>query len=250
MGATRTDERGTAASTLGAVALEAAERYDGTALKFKSGDDWKDVSYSEFGETVRALAKGLIALGIEPGDRVAVLGETRPEWTYADFAALCAGAVVVPVYHTASPEEIQHVLGDSGARLIVCEDGDQIEKVEKIRGELDKLERIVSFDDFDELRAKGEDVDDGEVEKRLEAVSADDLFTLIYTSGTTGPPKGCCLTHANYRANLDMVEQIAEFGEGSTVFVFLPLAHALTRVTRSEERRVGKECRSRWSPYH
>jgi long-chain acyl-CoA synthetase len=232
MGATRTDERGTAARTLGAIVLEAADRYDSTALKYKSGEDWKDVSFGELGKSVRGIARGLIAMGIEPGDRVAVIGETRPEWTYADFGALCAGAVVVPVYHTASAEEIQHVLGDSGARLLFYEDDDQLEKVEKIRGELDALEHVISFAAFDELREKGDEIDDGEVDRRVEAVSDDDLFTLIYTSGTTGPPKGCCLTHTNYRANIDMVESIADFGEESTVFVFLPLAHALTRVTQ------------------
>src|SRR3954467_13695968 len=92
MGATRTDERGTAARTLGAIVLEAADRYDSTALKYKSGEDWKDVSFGELGKSVRGIARGLIAMGIEPGDRVAVIGETRPEWTYADFGALCAGA--------------------------------------------------------------------------------------------------------------------------------------------------------------
>jgi long-chain acyl-CoA synthetase len=231
-------KRSTGEATLSAMALAAAERHDGAALNYHDGDDWQEMSYADFGETVREVARGLIALGIEPGERVAILSDTKAQWTIADFGALCAGAVVVPVYHTASGEEAQHVLSDSGSKLIFCEDSDQLSKVKEVWDDTD-LEHAVLFEgeadgaiSLDELRAKGKDVDEDEVQRRLDDISGDDLFTIIYTSGTTGAPKGCELTHANYRADMDALEELVEMGEDTVVFVFLPLAHALTRITQ------------------
>jgi long-chain acyl-CoA synthetase len=231
-------ERSTGEKTLGAMALAAAERGDGAALKYKAGDEWQELSYSDFGQTVREVARGLIALGIEPGDRVAILSDTKADWAIADFGALCAAAVVVPVYHTASSDEAKHVLSDSGSRLIFCEDSDQLSTVREVWDDTD-LEHAVLFEGeaegaitLDELRAKGEDVDEDEVKRRLDNASPDDLFTIIYTSGTTGAPKGCELTHANYRADMDALEETVDLGDDTTVFVFLPLAHALTRITQ------------------
>jgi long-chain acyl-CoA synthetase len=227
----------TGEATLAGMALAAAERHDGAALKYKAGDDWEELSYADFGKVVREVAKGLIALGIEPGDRVAILSDTKADWTIADFGALCAGAVVVPVYHTSSADEAKHVLSDSGSRLIFCENEDLLDTVREVWDDTD-LEHAVLFEGeadnaitLDELRSKGEDVDDDEVQRRLENISSDDLFTIIYTSGTTGAPKGCELTHGHYRADMDALEELVEFGEETIVFVFLPLAHALTRIT-------------------
>src|SRR3954465_6415347 len=109
--------QGTGAATLAAMALEAAERYDGGALKYKDGDDWAEMSWDELGKAVREVAAGLIDLGIEPGERVAILSETRAEWTLADLGVIVAGAVVVPIYQTASAEEARHVLEDSESKL-------------------------------------------------------------------------------------------------------------------------------------
>jgi long-chain acyl-CoA synthetase len=231
-------ERSTGKETLGAMVLAAADRGDAAALRYKAGEEWKDVSYSELGTTVREVARGLIALGVEPGDRVAILSDTKADWTVADFGALCAAAVVVPVYHTASSEEAQHVLSDSGAKLVFCDNPDRLATVQEV-WEDTELEHAVLFEGeaeraitLDELRKKGEDVDEDEVKRRLDDVSGDDLFTIIYTSGTTGAPKGCELTHANYRADMDALEELVELGDETIIFVFLPLAHALTRITQ------------------
>jgi long-chain acyl-CoA synthetase len=231
-------KRSTSEETLSGMVLAAAERYDGAALKYHDGEDWREMSYPDLGQTVRELARGLIALGIEPGERVAILSDTKAPWTIADFGALCAGAVVVPVYHTASADEAKHVLSDSGSKLIFCEDSDQLDTVREVWDDTE-LEHAVLFEGdaegaitLDELRAKGKEVDEDEVQRRLDNVSEDDLFTIIYTSGTTGAPKGCELTHANYRTDMDALEELVEFGDETVVFVFLPLAHALTRITQ------------------
>ena len=235
--ATRAEES-TGARTMAAVALEAAERYDGVAVSYRDGDERVEVSYPELGRIVREIAKGLIALGIEPGERIAILAQTRPEWTYADFGGLCAGATVVPVYQTNSPDECRHVLADSDARLVFCEDAEQLAKIEEIRGELPALEHVVAFTEasegtlsLEDLRARGSDVEDERLDERVSAVDADNPYTFVYTSGTTGPPKGCVLTHANCRANMDQVEGVIDFSD-SVFYVFLPLAHVLTRVVQ------------------
>jgi long-chain acyl-CoA synthetase len=239
VGTEEATERSTGAQTMGAMLLAAASEHEGTALRFKQDDEWQEVSYAELGDHVRAIAQGLIELGIEPGDRVAIFSDTRAEWTLADFAVLCAGAVSVPVYQTSSAEECRHVLSDSEARLVFCESEELLDRVEEVRGDCPALEHVVllaaqrdGVQNLNDLRERGESVDERQVDERVEAVSGDDLFTLIYTSGTTGPAKGCRLTHSNYRANLSMMEQTAGFGGDATVFVFLPLAHALTRMTQ------------------
>ena len=226
-------------TTMAAMVLEAARSRRAPAIRHKDGGSWQQVGYDQLGRTVTALARGLIALGVEPGDRVAVLSQTRPEWTYADFAILCVGAVTVPVYHTNSPDECRYVLEHSGARVLFCEDADQLAKVEAIRGQIPALEHVIAFTgardgalSLEDLRGRGEEVDEGRVHDRALAVSHDDLATIVYTSGTTGPPKGCMLTHGNLRADLDMVNQRISFPAGTVFFAFLPLAHALTRIVQ------------------
>src|SRR5215211_5606367 len=244
MGGQTAAERATQTPTLAAMALECARRYDGAALKYKDGGNWTELSYGELGEAVNEVAAGLIALGVEPGDRVAIHSDTRPEWTLADLGGICAATVVVPIYQTASAEEARHVLEDSGTTLVFCENEELLATAREASDGLG-VEHFVLFEGeaegaltLAELRERGAEAA-GEVEKRVEQVEPDDVFTLIYTSGTTGPPKGCVLTHANYRANCDMVEQVADFGSEAVVFIFLPLAHALTRVTQMVTLDVG-----------
>jgi long-chain acyl-CoA synthetase len=233
-----TAEQGTGTSTLAEMTLEAASRYDGAALKYKEGDDWTEMSWEELGKAVREIAAGLIELGIEPGQRVAIFSDTRAEWTLADLGGIVAGAHVVPIYHTASTEEANHVLEDSESRLVFVENEEKLDTAREASEGL-QVEHYVLFEGEDddaisleELREKGQGADDSALDERVKNISEDDVFTLIYTSGTTGPPKGCVLTHGNYRSNSNMVVQTVEIGQEDTVFVFLPLAHALTRMTQ------------------
>jgi long-chain acyl-CoA synthetase len=231
-------ERSTGAQTLAEMVLAATDRGDGIALKYRASDGWREVSHHDFGRAVREIARGVAALGIEPGDKVAILSDTRMEWTLADFGTLCAAAVVVPIYHTASVEEAQHVLSDSGSKLIFCDSPEQLEKIREIWGETELANAVLfegQADDalsLEDLRREGEKVDEGELRRRLDGVTSDDLFTIIYTSGTTGPPKGCLLTHGNYLADIAALEEVVELGEETILFVFLPLAHALTRIAQ------------------
>jgi long-chain acyl-CoA synthetase len=209
---------------------------DRVALKHKADGTWHDVTYAEMGEIVTEIALGLIDLGIEPGDRVCILGGTRAEWAYADFAATTAGATVVPIYPTNSAEECAWVAGDSGAVAVIAEDGAQLAKIEQVRGDLPALRHLIVFEagegtgdavTLDELRARGAARDRAELEARYDAITAEDPYTYIYTSGTTGPPKGCVLTHGNYRSVMDMVAQRDLFeSDDDLVYLFLPLAHA------------------------
>ena len=230
-------ETGTGAKTLAAMVLEAVDRYDGAALKYHDGEDWTELSYDELGTAVREIAGGLIELGVEPGGRVAIFSDTRHEWTLADLGAIVAGATVVPIYHTSAAEEAKHVLGDSGAKIVFCENEELLKTAREASEELD-IDTFILFEGsgdgvvtLEDLREKGAD-SESDVGERADGVGPDDVFTLIYTSGTTGPPKGCVLTHGNYRANAEMLEQVAEIEEDSVVFVFLPLAHALSRMTQ------------------
>jgi long-chain acyl-CoA synthetase len=214
----------------------AAEKYgDHAAVMFKRGDEWAEVSYREVGEIVGEIARGLIDLGLAPGDRAAVLCTTRPEWTYASFGITSAGGVVVPIYPTNSPEECRWVAGNSESRFIFCQDAAQVAKIAQVRDRLPDLEAVIVIDpsgdvgdavSLDELRERGHRRDRAEVAERAAAVSPDDPYTFIYTSGTTGPPKGCVLAHRNYRAVVDMCETASILHEGDIVYLYLPLAHS------------------------
>jgi long-chain acyl-CoA synthetase len=228
------------ASTLGEMVLGAAKARSGPALRFERDGAWMDMSYEALGAMAREIARGLIALGVEPGDRIAVLATTRAEWTLIDCGVLCIGAVVVPIYHTNSPEECRYVLEHSGARLVFCEDEDQLVKIDQIRDACPRLEHVVSFEGGDEaalslnaLRERGASVGDEAFEDLQRRGAPEQVATIIYTSGTTGPPKGCVLTHANCLAAIDMYGEALDLhDEPFVVFLFLPLAHALTRVAQ------------------
>ena len=221
--------------TIADLLPRAAEKFGPKpAVMFKDeGGNWVTKTFSEVTDTVRNLSLGLIGLGVEKGDRVSILANTRAEWTYFDFAALTAGAVVAPIYQTNSPEETRYVLTDSDARVVVVEDEEQMEKVRAIRDECPKLEHIVrmtgSSDDaisMQDLAARGAEHDEADWEARWSSVTPEDTCTFIYTSGTTGPPKGCVISHGNYRSMLDMVNSVSVIEEGDLVYLFLPLAHS------------------------
>jgi long-chain acyl-CoA synthetase len=226
--------RGTQSKTLADLLPRSAAAYGADpAVRYKDGDAWVDRSFQEVFEIVKPLALGLVALGVEKGDRVSILGNTRPEWTYFDYAALSIGATVVPIYQTNSPEECAYVLENSDAKICVVENEEQMEKVRKVRAGLPQLEQVVMMigdaDDVlsaDELAAKGAEIDPAVFDQRVAAVTPEDICTFIYTSGTTGPPKGCIISHSNYRAMLDMVNGTSVIEEGDISYLYLPLAHS------------------------
>jgi long-chain acyl-CoA synthetase len=225
--------RGTESKTLADLLPLAAQVYgDAPAVRYKDGEQWVSRSFNEVREIVRPLALGLAALGVVKGDRVSILGNTRPEWTYFDFAALSIGATVVPIYQTNSPEECRYVLENSDAKVVVVEDDDQLEKIREVREQLPQLQQVVrmtgSSEDaisIEELTAKGAG-DDARWESLYSAVTPADICTFIYTSGTTGPPKGCIISHGNYRAMLDMVNSTSVIEDEDVTYLYLPLAHS------------------------
>src|SRR3954470_21905183 len=227
----------TGSKTIADLMALAAERHGAReAQRFKRDAEWHSVSYDELGRAVSEIARGLIDLGIQPGERVSLLCETRPEWTSADFAISSAGAVVVPIYPTNSPSECEWVAGNSESVAVICEDADQLAKIVEVRANLPALRHVVVIDpgeqapgdaiSLDELRERGRGRDEAELAARREAVSPEDTYTIIYTSGTTGPPKGCVLSHRNYRQVVNMCEEQGVVEEGDVVYLFLPLAHA------------------------
>jgi long-chain acyl-CoA synthetase len=231
--------QGTGSKTIADLLPKAAALYpDRVAVRHKAGGEWSDVTFAQAGEIVSEIGHGLVDLGIQPGDRVSLLCSTRPEWSYADFAISTTGAVVVPVYPTNSPKECEWVAGNSESVAIVCEDASQVAKIAEVRGNLPDLQHVIVIDPegvpadagvitLDDLRERGRGRDRAELAARTEGVDPDDPYTFIYTSGTTGPPKGCVLSHGNYRAVLDMVQQRDLLqDEDDLVYLFLPLAHA------------------------
>ena len=227
------------------VVLAAAARHPGVALRIRAGDGVADTTFAELGAAATEIGAGLIELGIGPGDRVGIIGETRPEWTLADCGALCAGATVVPVYQTCSPEECHYVLAHAGVRVVICEDAAQLAKLEQIRSDLPALEHVFTMVpapgawSLDDLRGRAGAAPADTVERTLAHVTPDDVATIVYTSGTTGPPKGCPLTHANCLATMSMYERQLELRAGIVIFMFLPLAHVLARMVQLVALDVG-----------
>ncbi len=222
----------TIADLLPRAAVQYAER---PALCLKRDGAWHSVTFGEVGEIVSEIARGLIDLGILPGERVCILAGTRPEWTYADFAVTSIGAVKVPIYPTNSAEECEWVAGNSEAAAVICEDRAQLDKIREVRGRLPHLRHLIVIEPADagddaialeQLRARGGSHSLAELAERYEAVKPEDPYTFIYTSGTTGPPKGCVLSHSNYRDVLDMCNRADATRGRETTYLFLPLAHA------------------------
>jgi long-chain acyl-CoA synthetase len=238
---------GTGSRTL-AEMVGAMSARPGVALRVNREGFLLETTYPELRSAARQIAGGLVTLGIEPGDRVAVLSETRPEWTLADFGVTCAGAALVPIYHTNSPEECRYVLEHSETRAVICEDAAQLAKIEQVRSQLPALEYIVALGDtsehsmsISELRQTGAAMDPAELDARARAVDPNDLATIIYTSGTTGPPKGCMVTHGNWTSTIRLYEERLELqaGQDVVIFLFLPLAHALARIIQFVSLDVG-----------
>ncbi|MFF7157029.1 AMP-binding protein [Streptomyces sp. NPDC008139] len=218
------------------IRRNAAQHPDTAVVARKdSAGRWQDVSATGFLAEVRAAAKGLIASGVQPGDRVAVMSRTRYEWTLLDFAIWSAGAVTVPVYETSSASQIEWILSDSGAVAAVVESEPHESAVESVRERLPQLKHLWRIDTgaVDALNAAGTDISDAVVDERSASAGADSPATIVYTSGTTGRPKGCVLSHRSFFAECgNVVERLSPlFRTGdSSVLLFLPLAHVFGRL--------------------
>jgi len=215
------------------------------ALRLPGADDAGAFTYAELAVAAGDVARGLVALGIGVGDRVAILSSTRPEWTLADVGALLAGAVVVPIYFTNSPQECEYVLAHSRTKVVLCEDPDQLAKLETVAARCPDVEVKILLTGsakgamtLEELRAKGRDGED-QLEQRRAAIKPDDVATIVYTSGTSGPPKGCMLTHANILAATTMYRERLGLDSSMSIYMYLPLAHALARVAQMVALIVG-----------
>jgi long-chain acyl-CoA synthetase len=225
----------------------AAGHAEDVAVRYKRDGTWHDVSYVELADIVQDIGLGLIDLGIQAGERLCILSNTRPEWSYMDMAATSAGAVVVPIYQTNSPEECLWVISDSGACAVVCEDDEQLAKIAAIHDSVPDLRTVIVMETgssastsngssggeypfevitLEQVRERGRERSPDELDARRAGVRPEDPFTFIYTSGTTGPPKGCVLTHGNYRAIINMISEAGEITEDEVIYLYLPLAHS------------------------
>jgi long-chain acyl-CoA synthetase len=216
------------------------------ALRKKTLGRWQETSWRQYGQHVREVAAGLIALGLRRGDCVSIIAENRPEWLYSDLGIITAGGVTVGVYTTSSPEQCEYILNHCGSRFHIVEDEEQLDKVLRIRDRLPLLEQIMVIDlkglrrfqdpkviSFDQLLAAGrklEAIQPGLVQRSLEAGKPEDIAILVYTSGTTGPPKGAMLSHETVLFSASLLEQIGPIGEMDETISYLPLAHIAQRL--------------------
>lgn len=221
-----------------------------TVFSRPKGEGWVDVTAKEFAEQVTGVANGLIAAGVQAGDRVALLSATRYEWTLFDFAIWAAGAATVPIYDSSSQGQVSWILEDSEAVIAIVETGAHEQLFQDAPS---TLKAVMQIDDgaVEKLTAQGADVDDTELKKRLAGIKADDLASLVYTSGTTGRPKGCILTHRNFLSEVRGI-LTASIGKvavpGNRVLTFLPLAHVLARAVSLATFEAGAS-QAHWSDF-
>ena len=226
--------------TLPRMVLRQARRLNAkTALRRKHDGQWRDIAWQQVEAQVLAFGRSLIALGIAPGDRVAVMAANCPEWAFADLGAMSCGALSVPVYHTEGIETVSHIVRDSGSRLLFLGSPLLAEMVTAELERMPELEAIVLFEgSFDHPRVlpledfleRGQSTPKAELEKRLAAGEAEATATIVYTSGTTGPPKGVKLTHRNFLSNIEAAMGLFAIGEADLCLSFLPLSHVFERM--------------------
>jgi long-chain acyl-CoA synthetase len=221
------------------------------AVKHKKGGAWQDVSWSEMARRARDVADGLAAMGVQRGDRVAILGDTNLEWILADLGVLGAGAIAATIYQSNKAHECQFILADSEARFVFCDTELQVAKVREVRGQLPRLEGIIratgaAADGFERTLAEVEQAgvawrssNPDAHAQRLAAIGTDDPATFIYTSGTTGNPKGVVLTHGNWTYEAEAVETLKVVLPEDTLLMFLPMAHSFAKVIEAVWFRTG-----------
>jgi len=223
------------------LAIKAQEQGDHPAMRFKLDDRWLDITYAKMDTSVQAVAKGLLELGVNPGDRVGIMSWNRPAWSLADFGIMRAQCVVVPLYPTLTGQQVEHILRDADVEILFVGGEQELQAVLEARPGLPSLRKILIFDDdavntaegldsFAEWAAASEELASDEiVNQRQEAIRPDDVFTIIYTSGTTGEPKGVMLSHANAFHQFRGVADRFDVGPRDRSLCFLPLSHAFER---------------------
>jgi len=217
---------------------------DGIAQRYKSGGEWKDISYGELGQKVRLVAQGLASKGIGKGDKVALLSENRPEWAACDFGIQSTGALVVPVYPTLIGKQIEYILRNSDSKILIASNSEQLGKIMPLLGNLPELKLVVVMESSNSS-GNGETVsleglmEDGKnyaknnenwYDESVDKVKKMDIMTIIYTSGTTGEPKGVLLTHNNFMSNVEGALGVFSVDETDTFLSFLPLSHVFERM--------------------
>jgi long-chain acyl-CoA synthetase len=223
----------TSGSVSDAVVKHSEKNPDRVALRRRTEAGWVDVTAAQFRREVEALAKGLMAAGIEHGDRIAIMSATRYEWTLADYAGWFAGATVVPIYETSSAEQVEWILSNAECTGVFLESAKHKAVFDEVADRVPtKHVWVIEDGAIDELSASATDISDADLEARRSAVTPDDIATIIYTSGTTGRPKGCVLTHRNIRFETDNVVGAMPdlFDAHGSTLLFIPLAHVFGRV--------------------
>ncbi|HUT53162.1 MAG TPA: long-chain fatty acid--CoA ligase [bacterium] len=222
----------------------AGERPGRTLFKNKEGGEWRDVAWSEVADAVKDIGNGFLSLGLQAGERVAILAENRLDWIYADLGLLAAGAVVVTIYPSNLPHEVEYIVSHSGSRFIVISGQGQYQKLADRKETMPALTKIISLDALDDpapdvislskLRELGREVKAGKpnaLKERTAALKPDDLCTMVYTSGTTGPPKGAMITHGNILAVHEAIDKILKLDQDSDMTLsILPYAHVYERI--------------------
>ena len=220
------------------VLFETANRLgDRTALRENVGGRWVDISWTTYAERVRRAARGLIAMGLQPGDAVSLVGWNTPEWVIADLAVLAAGGISAPVYTQCTAEQAAYVTSHSEARFLLADTPEQIEKIRTAGGiETDHIVQLkgtpttAGVRSFAQLEALADEVDASALDERLAALEPSGLATLIYTSGTTGPPKGVMLTHANLVLTAEAAAKAAGLDDSDVTISYLPLSHIAEQI--------------------
>src|ERR1700730_5479814 len=229
--------------TLCDIFLSAAASGKPDLLISKVGGEWRPISAADFGFTVRALSLGVNGLGLQPGDRVAILSENRPEWAMADYAILCFGGWSVPIYPTLPAAQIAPLINDCGAKAVFVSTAEQLAKIQTIRSQCGCLDHVIlmegnppavpGFTTFQAVVDRGRptlEMSPGVFEQRAARVKPGDVATIIYTSGTTGEPKGAMLTHSNFVSNVVAGCEVLPFTSDAVALSFLPLSHVFERM--------------------
>jgi long-chain acyl-CoA synthetase len=223
----------------------AKERPGAPSVKHKRAGSWQDVPWSELARRSRDVADGLASLGVRPGDRIAVIGDTNLEWMLADFGILGAGGVTATIYQSNQPEECRYIIEDSGARLVFCDSAAQVAKIREVRSRLPKLEGIVraqgpatdgferTLADLEKLGQEWRKANPKAHEERVGRLGPEDVATLIYTSGTTGNPKGVMLTHGNWAYEAAAISEVRIIRDSDVILLFLPMAHSFAKVIQA-----------------